>query len=299
MSDPNSLQDEVVQVPSGLGETVVPELEIKLEVQNDDEEIIPEDTVRLPVGISKEGIRYREVTIEEMCGIDEHLVAKKDSQNNGALASSRVICRCIQEVEGLLPKKPNSEAQFDRSLAKAMTQPDRDFLLSRIQLLGGNDRVIMAGKCSRCQSTWEENARLSKLPVIEWPEDKPLYIEFELIRGVPIKESGKVVGTAKKGKLRFPTGKDQEMTGALPDIAKQMDGLLAACIFDLETIGTLDQETVKRLKSIDRQYLMDLVGRKLPGLRQWKEVTCDCGKTFAISVDLTSFFDARRSKEKP
>lgn len=298
MSDPNSNQEEVVAVPTDLGEAVIPELEINPRIVGEEDEFVPEDTVRLPVGISKDGIRYREVTIEEMCGIDEHLVAKKDSQNNGALATSRVLCRCIQEVEGLLPKKRNPEAQFDRSLAKALVQPDRDFLLSRIQLLGGNDWVTMAGKCPRCNAVWEESTRLSSLPVNEWPDDKPLYLEFELIRGVPIKEKGEIVGVAKKGKLRFPTGKDQEMSGSFYSLAEQMDGMLAACIFDLEGIGTLDSETVKRLKSIDRQYLMDMVGRQLPGLRQWKEVKCDCGKTFAISVDLTSFFDARRRREK-
>jgi hypothetical protein len=298
MSDPNSLQEEVVQVPAGLGETPVPELEIKTNIIGDEEEFVPEETVRLPVGISKDGVRYREVTLEEMCGIDEHLVAKKDSQQNGALATSRVLCRCIQEVEGLLPKKPNPETQFDRSLAKALAQPDRDFLLSRIQLLGGNDWVIMAGKCPRCNAVWEENTRLSQLPVNHWPDDKPLYLEFELIRGVPIMEKGKVVGQAKKGKLRFPTGADQEMAGSLSTLAEQMDGMLAACIFDLEGIGTLDSGTVKRLKSTDRQHLMEMVSRELPGLRQWKEVKCDCGKKFAISVDLTSFFDARRRREK-
>ncbi len=293
-------EEEHESVPTGLGEASVAEEIIKLGIEGDEaNEFIPEEEITLPVGIAKEGQRYRKVVIEEMCGIDEHLISSKKAQGNGAVGMTMVICRCIQEVEGLLPKKQNTEAQFDRSLGRAMTQVDRDYIISRIQLLGGNNDVIMAGECPRCSRVWEETVLLSSLPVTSWPEDKPTYVEFELVRGVSyVDKESKEKKRAKKGKIRFPTGKDQEGAASLDTIVQQMDAMLAACIFDLEGIGTLDTETAKRLKSIDRRDLMETLRTELPGIRQWKEVKCTCGKNFIISVDLTSFFEGRRRSQK-
>lgn len=300
--DPNEKNDVVDEQSEDTfgtpGEYCGEEIEVKTTLQDEEKDYVPEESVRLPVGILKNGTRHRNVLLEEMSGIDEHLLSSKEARKNGAVSSTLVICRTVQEVEGLLERKTNPEKQFDRSLGRAMVQPDRDFLLSRIQLLGGNNHVTMAGECPRCKRVWEEEALLSSMPVIEWPEDKPTLLDFTLEKGVKYTDDDGNDAVGKKGKLRFPVGKDQEMAGELNTVAEQMDSLFAACIVNLEGIGRLDQETVKRLKSRDRRYLMDVVQRNLPGLRQWKDVDCICGKEFTISADLTSFFDGRRKKLK-
>ena len=66
-----------------------------------DAEYVPENIVILPVGIEKDGTRHREVHIERMTGIDDHNLASSDARKNGAIGTTKVICRCVQEVPGL------------------------------------------------------------------------------------------------------------------------------------------------------------------------------------------------------
>jgi hypothetical protein len=260
-------------------------------------EYIPDDHIRLPVGIPKDGQRYRNVVIEELSGIDDHLISSKQASNNGAIATSLVLCRCIQEVEGLLERKQNPEKQFDRALARNMTQVDRDFILSRIYMLSGNNDVTMTNKCPRCGAVWEEFVRLSDLEVIEWSDDEPLEIPFELEIGSPETVDGELI-YHKEGILRFPLGKDSELIAKLGNTAAMVDSTIAACTRKLGTLEVMDQERAKRLKSRDRQKIMLTIQQDLPGLRQWKTITCDCNRDFEIVCDLTSFFDERRRKTK-
>lgn len=262
------------------------------------EEFVPEDTVRLPVGIEVDGTRYRNVVIDELSGVDDHNLASKKTGNNGAKGTTIVLCRCVQEVDGLLKAKQNPEKLFDRSFARKMTVIDRDFLLAKIYQLGGENEVVMAGECPRCQKAWEEDALLSDLEVIEWPEDEPLELEFELPAGYTHIEKNGERTLHKKGVIRFATGSDQEQVAELSNPAQAFDAMFAACIKKLGDLESIDQEVVKRFKSRDRRYLMQFLQLNLPGLRQWKIVKCSCGREFDITTDLTAFFDGRRSSAK-
>ena len=261
-------------------------------------EFVPSDTVRLPVGIEIDGERIRNVVIDEMSGVDDHNLASKKAGNNGAKGTTIVLSRCIQEVEGLLPAKQNPEKLFDRSLARNMTVVDRDFLLAKIYQLGGEDEVVMAGTCPRCSTPWEEDMKLSELEVIEWSDDDPLELEFELPAGyVHVDESGKKM-VHKRGLVRFATGKDQERIAEITNAAQAFDAMFAACITKLGDFDSVDQEMVRRFKSRDRRYLLQFLQMNLPGLRQWKIVKCSCGREFDITTDLTAFFDGRRGTEQ-
>lgn len=253
----------------------------------------PDDHVVLPVGLLKNGVNYRDVYVEEMCGIDQHLVSSKKAGNNGATAVSLVLCRCIQEIEGLLDKKQNPEKMFDRGLPRALCVPDRDYLLTRIFMLSGRNEALMAGECPRCRRVWEESVLLSKLPVIPWPEDSPREVEFKLEIGFRESVSGSYV-YHKDGALRFPAGKDQEMAGGLDTPAAVLDAMVASCVVRVGTLTSVDQEMAKRLKTRDRDILMEVIQRGFPGIRQWKDVTCQCGCEYTITLDLSSFFGGRR-----
>ena len=261
----------------------------------EDDKFIPQTSVRLPVGLPKDGVRYRDVEIDEMTGIDDHLISSKKVGNNGAKGLTLVICRCTQSVEGFHPftSKTSTDKQFDRSLGRNMTQPDRDFLISRIFMLSGRNDTVMAGKCS-CGVIHQEEVRYSELPVVEWPDDAPLYIEFELEKGVPDK-----TGTFHKiGKVRFPRGSDQERAGGMTDPAAITDAMFAACIIELGDLEGVDQEMVKRMTRSDREILWTALRDKLPGVKQWKIIQCECGLDVEVKVDQNSFFTARRSKGK-
>jgi len=262
-------------------------------VSQDDVDI--SDAVRLPVGLEVNGTRYREVVIDEMTGVDDHNLSSKKVSTNGAKGVSMILNRCIQEVPGYLDQKRDPSKLFNRSLAQNLTVIDRDYLISRIYMLGGENDVVMAGKCPRCGDSWEEDTKLSDMEVIEWPEDKPLEIEFELPVGLTTVKDGKRV-IHKKGRLRFPTGKEQERVGDLDSPASAFDAMFAACIVELGELASedIDQTTMRNMKSRDRRYLMRHMQVSLPGLRQWKIVKCECGRLFDITADLTAFFDGRQ-----
>lgn len=253
------------------------------------------DTVLLPVGLEVNGTRYREVIIDEMTGVDDHNLASKKVSNNGAKGVSMILNRCIQEIPGYLEQKKDPSKLFNRSLAQNLTVIDRDYLISRIYMLGGENDVVMAGKCPRCGDSWEEDNKLSEMEVVQWPEDKPLEIEFTLPVGLTTVKDGKRV-LHKEGRLRFPTGKEQERIGDLDNAALAFDAMFAACIVQLGELSAedIDQTMMRNLKSRDRRYLMRHLQVSLPGLRQWKIVKCECGREFDINADLTAFFDGRQ-----
>lgn len=249
------------------------------------------DHVRLPVGLEVDGVRYREVVIDEMTGVDDHNIASKKAGNNGGKGVTVMISRCVQEVVGNpdYPQKKFPEKLFDRKLARSLTIVDRDFLLAQIYMHSGEEEVIQAGVCPRCDTPWEEPAKLVDLEVVEWPDESPLEINFELPRG--FRHEGEL---HKEGKIRFPTGKEQEKIGEMQNSARIFDALFASCLINLGDLTSFDQEMMKRMSSKDRRYLMNYLQTALPGLRQWKTVRCRCGREFEIHADLTSFFDGRR-----
>lgn len=267
-------------------------------VENDSAIDAASDIVTLPIGIDHDGSRYRTVIIDEMSGVDEELVSnKKKTGGNGGKAVSLVLCRCIQEIPGLVERKRSPDSMIDREIVRKMYQCDRDFLIARIHMLAGNDETVLAGKCPRCDALHEEEVLMSKLPVSQWPVDKPAEMEFDLPVGYTVSERGKPPVTHTKGVFRFPRGVEQELVAAIRDNPGQANSaMIATCIKKLGTFGSIDQEIAKSLKSRDRRYLMDEVKNQMPGMRQWKAYDCgECGREFDLTVDMTAFFRGRTS----
>jgi hypothetical protein len=225
-----------------------------------------------------------------MSGIDEHYMSDKKTSDK---ALSLLLARCIQEIEGVVERKKDPETLIDLNLIQNMYQVDRDVLVTHIQRLSGTDEATLAGKCPRCKEPHEEYISLGDLDIIAWPDDKVCEIEFELAVGFTEKtDKGPVYH--KKGRLRFPKGKDQEKLAVFgEDSASMFDALFAACIIEVGTMTNVSQEHTKRLKSRDRAYLSLLLQKELPGLKQWKEHKCSCGRKFDISMDIENFFGQR------
>lgn len=253
------------------------------------------DHVTLPIGIEKDGIRYREVVIDELGGTDEQLIAnKKKTGGNSAKGLTLVLCRSIQEIDGLVSRKRKPEAMLDRSLIRGMYQVDRDFLFSRIQLLTGNDETQMRGQCKRCKEIIEEDCMISEIPIVQWPADQPCELEFSLPRGYHEPQRGGPPKVHRDGVLRFPRGIDQENAApiAATNTGKALTAMLAACITKLGTLENVDTAITERLKSRDRAYLFRLLREKLPGMRSWKVLPCwNCGnEEVETIVDISAFF---------
>ena len=64
--------------------------------------ITDNNKVILPIGVEVDGVRYLEVTIDEMTGIDEENLSSRKVRNNGAKAITLLLRRCIQSITGVL-----------------------------------------------------------------------------------------------------------------------------------------------------------------------------------------------------
>jgi len=230
------------------------------------------DNIVLPIGIEKNGVRYRNIVIDELSGIDESLAAnKKKTGGNPAKALTKVLARCIQEIEDLVPRKKNPDKLIDESITRNMYQCDRDFVLSRIQILSEQDDAVLRGKCPKCQTVVEQDVKISNRKIISWPKDKPAQIDFELKRGY-FKDGVH----HRKGTMRFTKGADQEHVAmlAMDDYAKALTAMFAATIIKLGDMDGIDQDIASKLKSRDRRLLFNLVREQTPGILMWEFLQC-------------------------
>jgi hypothetical protein len=256
------------------------------------------DAVTLPVGLEIDGVRYRKVFIDELTGTDDHLLAGKKASKNASKSTSNVLARCIQEIEGVVPRKKNPDALIDVSLVQKMYGMDRDFILAKIHQLSGKNELVLAGSCPRCKAIYEENGTIDTLDVVEWPEDKPCEVPFELEIGIPQVVNGNTIWH-KNGILQFVTGKIQELSGEIDNAADQIDALLCASIKQVGDMTAVDRTQVKKMRSRDRQALLEIIQYDYPGMKMWKTVACEnCDREFEAQADITSFFGGSGRRKK-
>jgi len=248
----------------------------------------PSEVINLPIGLDYQGTRYREVHIAEMEGVDEENISDKKIRNNGARAMTVLLQRCVQAIPGLVERKSDPYELIPAKYIRGMYTPDRDFIFLCVQALGMEETVETVVRCPRptCGATQDEVVELEDLEVYDWDEDAPPEIEVSLPVGFRDKD-GKVF---KDVTWRFPTGIQQEK---LAKVKRQQVGTasIASCLQKIEGFGKPDTESVRRLKTRDRVYLMNQVREMTPGVDLRVETTCEeCGHEFLGEVDLNSFF---------
>lgn len=244
--------------------------------------------VTLPVGIEKDGVRYREVVVDEMKGVDEEGLSNPRHKENFAGAQTELLQRCILEVPGMMPRKADPFHNAPITLVRGMFSADRDALMLAIRMLTFGPMMTLSWRCDKCTAVNDDEVDLTTLQVVEWPADKAPEIEFDLPRG--IEKDGKV---HKLGRLRFPKGTDAEV------LAKQVSrdpgvattSMLAMLIMDVEGLKP-DRVMVQRMSVLDRGALGDAFRESLPGVRMETNTTCSrCGEeTERTTIGLNSFF---------
>ena len=256
------------------------------------EPLYPSDTLKLPVGIVKPGdpTRYRTITIDELCGVDEELIATTKVRRNASLATTKILSRCIQTIPGLVQDKTNPHSQFpDQLVSKCMTQIDRDFVLLAILVLSGRDETVVSGHCENCDIRIEENLKFQDLEVYDWPEDAPLSISGTLPKGYVDKDGN----THRDFTMRFVTGDIQELVlkNSGGNSGKASSLLIGATMEKLGDLEAVDSDVAVRRRTSDRQYIGALQQSKLPGVMLTKKIECeDCGRSQDGVVDLSGFF---------
>lgn len=261
----------------------------------------PSTEIKLPVGIMRPGDdhRYREVTIDEMCGRDEENLANAKVRRNASLACTTLLRRCIQSIPGLVPDKTNPLGMIEMNPVREwMTQIDRDFLLVSILVLSGQGKSVVRGHCEPCDEGIEEDVHFSDLDMYDWPDDAPLSISGMLPKGYRDRKGG----VHREFTLAFPSGKVQEnvIAQARGNSGMASTLLMSSCLMRLGDHDHVDSDMATSLRALDRGHIGRLYSDEFPGLSLTKTISCDrCGREYEEGIDLSGFFvEALAPKKK-
>jgi len=162
--------------------------------------------VKLPGGLSKNGIIHRQVRFLPLTGrveqtlIELGMVVNRPEYVTSVLTS---VLDCIGD------QKVDAECVSDLCVA------DRQYLMSRLAAMINGEQMWLKVTCAHCNSFFDVDVQRCDLPVKEAGEDFPLLT-------IHLKEWNIVA--------RIPTGEDQAQLARLSDEEKVMEYLLRNCI---------------------------------------------------------------------
>jgi hypothetical protein len=256
--------------------------------------ITDSDKITLPIGLEIDGIRYREVIIDEMTGIDEENLASRKVRNNGAKAITMLLRRCIQSIEGVLERKSNPLSLIDEKWVRNMYVADRDYLVFCIRALSGNKEIITTSPCPSCEAESTHLVDISELDVYEWEDNAPAMIDIELVRGFFDERTQQY---HKNLKWSFPKGDAQERLAVLPE--NQLGtSLIASGITEVEGLEYVpSSDAVRRLSLRDRNAIAEAIVDNAVGVDTQLSVSCDhCGEEHKIEVNTVGFSNSGQQK---
>ena len=252
------------------------------------------DKVILPIGLEVDGVRYREVLIDEMTGIDEENLSSRKVRNNGAKAISLLLRRCIQAIPGVLEQKRNPLGLIDEKFVRNMYVADRDFLVMSIRTLSGDSEVLLDVSCPECSYDCSKTVDLKELDVYEWDENQPVELTVDLPRGFYNSETEKY---DKRIKWEFTKGSAQERISSLPE-NELGTNLIAIGLIDVEGRDSIpSSDEVRRLSVRDRNALANAIVENAVGVDTKVEFCCDnCGHEFSQEVSTVGFSNLGQQK---
>ncbi len=253
------------------------------------------EKVTLPIGLDIDGVRYREVIIDEMNGIDEENLASPKIKNNGAKAISILLRRCIQEVVGYVSRKTNRNLLLSEDIVKKMYAADREYLVMCIKGLSDSLEVALDIECTECGQESFHKLNLADLDVYEWDESEPK-LEVELPRGFYNQKQGTY---HNKLVWKLPNGSIQEKLGGVKqnELASYM---MASGIVSVEGMQfTPGLEEVRSLSLTDRNAFASAIVENSVGVDTTMNLECPyCGSQFERSVDIMGFFNSGEGQKK-
>lgn len=256
--------------------------------------ITDNDRVVLPIGLEIDGIRYRNVVIDEMTGIDEENLSSRKVRNNGAKAITLLLRRCIQSIEGVLEQKRDPLALIDEKYVRNMYVADRDFLIMCIRTISGDSELLMNMNCPSCGSEIDKLVNLKELDVYEWDENEPVEITVDLPRGFYNQETQQYNNRVRWG---FPKGVAQERLASLPEneMGTNLIAIGLRSVEGRESIPSSDE--VRRLSVRDRGALADAIVENMVGVETKIDICCDnCGHEFDSEVNTVGFSNLGQRK---
>tara|TARA_Y100000592_G_scaffold44099_2_gene69909 strand:+ start:4671 stop:5492 length:822 start_codon:yes stop_codon:yes gene_type:complete len=247
------------------------------------------DKVILPIGLEIDGVRYKEVVIDEMTGIDEENLTSRKIRNNGAKAISVLLRRCIQEIPGLLDRKKSPMDLIPERYVHDMYVADRDFLTLSIRALSDKSEFLSTLECPNCSHVEERMIDFNAMDVYEWDESE-VELSIELPRGFLNPETNEY---CNKVVWRFPKGKAQEGIASVPE-GQMATYMIASGIKSVEGLRFIpSDEDVRRLGVRDRNAFAQMITDNAVGVDTKIEVCCEsCGHEFNTEVNVMGFFNS-------
>jgi hypothetical protein len=246
--------------------------------------------LELPVGYADDDGRvHRSALLKKMTGHEEALLTDRKLRKNGGRLVTELLSRCIRRLGDLEP--------VSTAITAAMTSPDRNFLLLELRRITFGEEMDARYTCPVCQTTMERRECLEEVPVRRVDGGGAPDITVQLEDGYEDAQ-GHVHTTMV---FRLPTGRDEERIA--PEMkdnpSKGVNALLARC---LKTVGdmpdakreALGTRLIADLTMPDRLRIERAMRQQMPGVDLRRSLECDeCGHTFDVTLDLTSFFSLR------
>lgn len=258
---------------------------------------ITQDAVcTLPIGITRDGVTYREVVIDKWRAMDKDRLTEPAARQNPGKAMTIILQRIIQSITGLVEAKSSHKNLIPERYVTEMFVADRDYLVLQALALSNQCVRTVDFQCQnrRCGKELTEEVDIREIEVTPQDPEKDTFVEFELPdEGVRWKDKEGVEVTTRKGKFNYPRGLDQEKVSKYTDEGtfSTFTRMLIQCISEFGDLKHLSMNDAKNLTLEDRNYLENLLGNESPGPDQSVKVTCPyCGKEQTVSIELGNFF---------
>lgn len=264
--------------------------------------IVPDKEVQLPIGIERDGKFYRRVILDRWRGTEHERLTESSSRKNPSKLITDLLCRMIQEIPGIVPRKKSPIFMIDSRHVENMYDADRTFLLMQTLALRNKTECTVEFTCPRCREEFEEDIDLLSLKVYPHDPDTDTYIEFDLPdEGVVVMYGDDRPNEVyKRGKFHYPKGSDVTVVGKSAGDGEfaGFTKLMSRCI-EMDGYGRIDVSLARMMTSDDREFLYDLVGDFIPGVDQEVTVECPmCVREYDLSVDPTQFFFSKSGKRR-
>jgi hypothetical protein len=230
----------------------------------------------LPGGyLDPEGKLHRAVTLAQLSGRDEELLAGPRASSSLAECVSTVLERCVLRIGDVAP--------IDRGTVRALLAADRQYLLLMLHQRCFGDRVASTLGCPwpDCARRIDIDFRISEVPIVATPDPQPSYVVDLATEGA--------VGTEGRVEFRLPNGADQEAIAATApqDPAGAVNELLSRCVLDFRGKGRLSVEEAAALPSDARARLECEMEARAPAVDLTMEGVCpECRRPFTLPLDI-------------
>lgn len=211
-------------------------------------EKLPEGTFELPIGYTDlKGDFHKTFTLKPMTGVTEEAMLNKKIRNN----TSKVLTALIAGVvDGMGTVK-----KFKVEDAKALYNPDRDYILIQNYINSIAEEAEWTEKCPRCEELNHLSVDMTKIPVTYLTEEDEKTFKVTLPNG--IKDSEGVYH--KELTLGIPDGFTQEgfIAQMQENLSRAITFLMSSTTEEIEGMERWNEEHFRALTMKDRKAIQD------------------------------------------